>query len=445
MSKNEPAEIPASPASRFWRVSSVISRVGLNTAAERALGFFLPPETRDRRQAEAWIRNGQLLADALGKLKGGPMKIAQMISLQDDLLPPELAPFLRTLQKDAPPVPFAKLKRVIRDDFRPHENIFRSIDAAVLASASIGQVHRGVLVDGREVAIKVQYPGIRRMIRADLRNLRGLFEVLGSLYFKLDIEPMWAEFEELLLAELDYERELANLRRFREIYRDREFRIPVPVPEACSSRVLTTLLLRGMSLDEILSTRVDQEERDEWGELIFDELVRQIFIHRFVHSDPNAANYAFLPEGRVVLYDFGNVKAVPETVATGYRGILAAVFNDEQETIGERLREMGVAHADGRAIAAHLIQPYLDAIEPLLRGSHALGEEDNLFRTLVRIGRSVVPETRDLRFPPDLIFIHRAIAGMIGNLCRMRARSAWGERLERILAEAESVPDKQQK
>ena len=429
----DPEEIPTSSLGRLLRLGGVVSSVGASSALERVVSAFLPPETRARRRAEIWARNGEKLAAALGRLKGGPMKIGQMLSLQDELLPPELSHFLRLLQKDAPPVPFERLKRVVRDDFRPYREVFAEIEPEPLASASIGQVPRGATVDGRAVAIKIQYPGIRRMIRADLKNLKGLFEVLGTIYFRIDIEPIWRELETRLLEELDYETELANQQLFRSIYQDhRGIAVPEPIPEACSGRVLTTALERGMSMDEILTERVDPEERDQWGELLFGELLAQIFEHRIVHSDPNAANFAFLPEGRVVVYDFGSVKRVPDELLHGYRAIVRAVLDRRWSDLPELIAALGIAHPDGRPVDPKLVEPYFRLFEPLLSGQHRLaGEGEPLLEEMMRRGRLMAGESRDLSFPPDAVFIHRAAAGMFGNLCRMRAKVDWGDLLDR--------------
>jgi predicted unusual protein kinase regulating ubiquinone biosynthesis (AarF/ABC1/UbiB family) len=427
-------QIPEGRWGRLWEVSGVLSRVGAATVATRALGVFLPPETRARRKAEAWARNGERLAEAIGRLKGGPMKIVQMISLQDDLLPPEIAGWLRRLQKDAPPVPFEKLKRIIRDDFRPYREVFRELDPQPMAAASIGQVHRGVLADGREVAVKVQYPGIRRMIRADLRNLRGLFELAATLYLDIDVELLWGELERRLLEELDYRHEFANQERFRRLYAgDARVVVPEPIAAASSGRVLTTELVRGMSIDEALSQRVDAEERDAWGELLFRELARQILLYGVVHSDPNLANFAFLPEGRVVLYDFGSIKEVPEALQRGYAAVLSAALAGETERIPAELAAMGFTHADGRPLSRAMVDRYLQVFAPLL--GHRVQPLQHLIRRLTRLGREAMAESRDIRFPADIPFIHRAIGGLIGNLGRLGARAAWGELLRQVLAE----------
>ncbi len=118
----------ASPISRFFKLGGLAARVGVSASVERALGILLSPVERERRNAELWARNGARIAQALGQLKGGPMKLGQMLSLQDDLLPAELAPFLRLLQQDAPPVPFEPLRRTLRHDFRPYREIFAEID-----------------------------------------------------------------------------------------------------------------------------------------------------------------------------------------------------------------------------------------------------------------------------------------------------------------------------
>ncbi|MCB1156143.1 MAG: hypothetical protein KDK45_01465, partial [Leptospiraceae bacterium] len=185
----------------------MVSNVGFSILGNGTLNLFSSEVKKAQRNAEFWFNNGQKILETLGKLKGGAMKIGQMLSLQEGLMPPELLQVIQLLQKEAPPLPFSTMETVLKEDFPDYKEIFSTIEEKPFASASIGQVHRGTLKDGREVAIKIQYPQIDEIIKSDLKNLRVLFKLLFSTFLKINIESIWEELNRQLLYELDYQME----------------------------------------------------------------------------------------------------------------------------------------------------------------------------------------------------------------------------------------------
>ncbi|MEZ4604642.1 MAG: AarF/UbiB family protein [Desulfobacterales bacterium] len=162
--------------------------------------------------ATSWVivmlmKNALRIKELLGELKGVPMKIGQMISLHENLFPREVVQVLKSLQQNAPPVPFSDLRAMMEKELGPRLGYIRHIDETPMAAASIGQVHQAaVLVNGAPVALKIQYPGIDTVIRADLKNLKGLLKLLFSMFSRMDMEPVWQELKDRLMEELDYER-----------------------------------------------------------------------------------------------------------------------------------------------------------------------------------------------------------------------------------------------
>ena len=313
------SSVPASsPLARLLRLGSLVGRVGASVAVEQLVSLVLSGPSRQAHQLANLVLNAERIVRELGRLKGAAMKVGQMLSLQDSLLPPEVTGVLAALQKQAPPIPFAVVERQLDAELPGWRNTIAQLQPAAIAAASIGQVHRGVLADGRPVAVKIQYPGIDGIIEADLVNLRRLLQSLFALFTDADFGPVWEEVRDRLREELDYVNEAENLRRMAELWAGSDqVLIPGVIDAASSRRVLTMDYVAGYTVNEACDqrTRPDDERRmqalrDRWGAVLFDFMLRGLFEHRLIHADPNLSNFSFLADGRVVVYDFGCVKSV---------------------------------------------------------------------------------------------------------------------------------------
>ena len=395
------------------------------------------------------LRNAARVTETLGKLKGLPMKLGQMISLHEGLLPPEVVQVLSALQAKAPSVPFETLREHMRAEIGDNFDLIEHLDPEPYASASIGQVHRARLKDGRDVVLKSQYPGIDKVIEADMKNLRGLLTSLFSMFTKANLEPVWEELHTILLQELDYELEARHIARMRENFADESSLVlPVVIPELTSRRVICMEFLAGISPEDACSEEYPAELRNKWG-LALAELTLQSFLkHRFLHADPNFANFAFTADGRVIMYDFGCIKEIPEQVAEGYgmaaRSLVAGDFNG----IGEHLRRMGIRRLNGDALPEHILQDYGRVLAEPFRESppYTFGEDADLYERLMELGRLHWMEGMDMEIPRHVIFIDRTINGHLGNLCKLRSTGPWRDILLRhteplAAASPPSTPD----
>jgi predicted unusual protein kinase regulating ubiquinone biosynthesis (AarF/ABC1/UbiB family) len=414
---------------RFLRLGGLVGRVSASMLTQQLMDLARTEGTTSAARTENLLRNATVVAETLGEMKGAAMKVGQMLSLHEQFLPPEVSRVLRTLQQTAPSVPFEVMQDEIEGQLDNFDELFEELEPEPIASASIGQVHRGRLRDGRRVAVKIQYPLIDRVIEADLANLRRLLSALFSLFSDADFEPLWQEVRDRLLEEIDYELEAANATRMAELHAEvPEIVIPPVVAEASSKRVLTMEYLRGVSPDEACSDRFPRETRDHWGQALFDFEFRGLFRHRLLHADPNLANFSFLEDGRVIVYDFGCMKTIPAVIAVGYAKLLLAATEDRRPEIPELLREMGVHRQSGRPLPLSLVEPYLDLLGEPLRESppYTFGEQGGqLYREVMNLGLANIGETADLTFPRDFIFIDRALAGHFGNLIRLGATGPW--------------------
>ena len=326
--------------SRSWmgrsaRVARLGARVGGTYAGTAARKVFASTERRIELNERRRLSTAQQVADELGRMKGALMKLGQMASYLDEGLPEPLRLALAQLQSNAPPMSPELAESVIESELgAPPAQVFTEWDPEPIAAASIGQVHRAVIVDPgtgqeRAVAVKVQYPGVDEAISADLRNADLLGTVLRQGFGGLDPAEMVSEIKERLTEELDYRREADNQRRFAEFYRGHpRIHVPEVVDHLSTARVLTTELVDGHTWAELLTW--DQTERDRAAETIFRFVFRSLYTMRAFNGDPHPGNYLFHGDGRVTFLDFGLVKEFDPTEMETFETMvrLAAVEHD---------------------------------------------------------------------------------------------------------------------
>jgi predicted unusual protein kinase regulating ubiquinone biosynthesis (AarF/ABC1/UbiB family) len=421
-------ELPTSAVGRVLKLGGLAGKVGVSMLGNKVLDVARSGPVRELRKTENLIRNATRIVETLGELKGAAMKVGQMLSLHEGLLPEEVSEVLRALQKETPPVPEEVIDLEIRGALENYDAIFESLDLRAFAAASIGQVHRGVLRDGRHVAVKIQYPLIDHIVKADLKNLKGVLKALVALVVDIDFEPVWCEVRDRLLEELDYTHEAANMRRMVDLHADiDDIVIPRVVDEATTQNVLTMEFVEGLAPSLACSDETIQDQKDGWGVVLCEFLLRGLFEHRLLHADPNLANFAFLDDGRVIVYDFGCVKEVSPKITRGYAGVLLAVTEGRASELPEILRSMGVEIGDGSPLPDEYVQPYAKIFEPIVReGSpFTFGLDDDIYSQVFEHGLANWSRVKDIRFPEDLVFIDRALGGHFGNLSRLRATGPW--------------------
>src|SRR4051812_36674278 len=328
-----PRSVPRIPSSRLGRsarLGGMAAGQGLRWAAGRG-----DPEERAMQAAD------QLVA-TLGSMKGVAMKFGQVLSTLDLEAVPEarrdeFKAKLAELRDAAPSVPFAKLRRLIDAEVG---DAFASIDPEPLAAASIGQVHRAVTRDGREVAVKVQYPGIAEAVETDLRNAQMLFPLVKRLAPGLDVKGLSTELRERIGDELDYEVEAQNHRAMARAWRDHPFVYVPPVDTALSRRrVLVTELLEGRRFEAVKA--LPQPERDRFGEIVFRFFFGTLKHLRRAAGDPHPGNYLLLDDGRVGFLDFGLMRVVDASYLEDERELARAVTAKDAAVVHAQLAGLG--------------------------------------------------------------------------------------------------------
>jgi predicted unusual protein kinase regulating ubiquinone biosynthesis (AarF/ABC1/UbiB family) len=379
------------------------------------------------------------------------MKMGQMASLSSDLLPKELSEPLAALRKDAPPVPFEVIEEQIEAELgRPPEELYERFDREPWAAASIGQVHRAVTDDGRDVVVKVQYPGIDRSVKADLSHMRLIFKASGMMRQRPEaFERIHEELTGRLEEELDYTREAENVRLLGDFLAGNpHVRVPFVVGERSAQRVLTLGFEGGDTLEQ--AKAYPQEIRDLLGERLMETLFSQIFgcraLHadpnpanccRALHADPNPANFAFRDDGSFALYDFGAVKRFTDGEVAGIRDLVVSALEGDYDLAEQGMRGIGARREDGPPVDPELYPFWRNLFAPVFSRTEPFDfGATRLHRDILRHMPRYREAARSFRLPVRLMLVNRTFVGLFANLRALGARVKGGAVVDRVLAEA---------
>ena len=359
--------------------------------------------------------NAERVADRLSHLRGAAMKLGQMISLDSgDMLPPELGDILARLRERAHHMPPQQLQRVLAAEWGTDwRTRFVRFDARPIAAASIGQVHRATTRDGRDLAIKIQYPGVRESIDADVDNVATLLRVSGLLPRELDIAPLLAEAKLQLQEETDYLREGAQMEAYRRLLADRpEFVVPSLDLEFTTASTLAMTYVAGTQIESLETAGSD--ERDRVTALIFDLVLDELLRFGLMQTDPNFANYRYQHDtGRIVLLDFGATRAVQPETAQAYRRLLSAGLSGDREAVRTAALEAGFI---GPALVTRHRTQLDRMIDVVLAEAERAGPFDFADRRFLGVIREQVAtlgmDRAAWHIPPaDTLFVQRKISG----------------------------------
>jgi predicted unusual protein kinase regulating ubiquinone biosynthesis (AarF/ABC1/UbiB family) len=385
----------------------------------------------------------------LGELKGGAMKLGQALSIFEAALPPELAePYRATLtrlQESAPPLPASTVHRVLAADLgQDWRDSFSSFDDAPAAAASIGQVHRAVWLDGRKVAVKIQYPGAGKALLNDFTQLARIGRLFGVLMPGLEVKPMLDALRDRVAEELDYHMEASAQRAFAAAYSgDPDIYVPGVVTE--TDHVLVTEWMDGTPLSKIISDG-SKTERDRAGILFTRFLFSGPARAGLLHADPHPGNFRLLADGRLGVLDFGAVDRLPEGLPPIF-GRLLRIMHDPDPDINEVERELRADNflRPGIAVDLEALRAFL---APLAEPSSV--ETFKFSREWMRAeaGRvttdaNAATIARKFNLPPSYVLIHRVSTAGIGVLCQLECEGRFRDEVIRwVPGYAEDGPGK---
>jgi predicted unusual protein kinase regulating ubiquinone biosynthesis (AarF/ABC1/UbiB family) len=404
----------------------LVGRLGASRLTGRIRTRLTPADRREELAAALELRTAEQVAESLGDMKGALMKLGQIASFLDEGLPEPYRVALAQLQSDAPPMAPELAAGVVEAELgRPPTAIFREWEPRPLAAASIGQVHRAVTVDGREVAVKVQYPGVAAAIEADLANTEMVARILPMMFPALDAKVLATELRDRLTEELDYVHEAANQRQFCDIYRGHPFiHIPEVVDELSTGMVLTTELATGARFAEV--EQWSAEERDLAGETIFRFVFRGINRLGVFNGDPHPGNYLFRPGGQVTFLDFGLVKEfAPEETAVFHRLIETLVLQGDPEAYRRTLESVGLLRPDP-SLSTQEVADYFSHFYDLVmvRGRRTV-EHEYASETVRRVFNSKSPVAKAVSLPSMFVIVQRINLGLYALLARLGATADW--------------------
>src|SRR4051794_16092503 len=355
-------DLPQGRVRRTAKVGTVIGAQGARYAATRAANITRSKDEAAGAMDARHLEAAERMVDVLGTMKGAAMKIGQLASFIDtEFIPDEYRDLyqdkLATLRSEAPAMPWKKVKDVLEEEWdgEPIEELFEDFDHDATAAASIGQVHRAVLCDGRKVAVKVQYPGIAEALRADLQNAQMLMRMAKALAPGLDARAAAAELKERVLEELDYEYEAQNQRAFSRGYRGHPFiYVPDVITRLSRRRVLVSEWVDGHGFDHV--KQLAQEERDRFGEIVFRFCFGSIYHLQHFNADAHPGNYLLMDDGKVAFLDYGMTKQLDkEQIELEITAIDAAVA-DDPERLRAALHDLGFLHKPERVDAERLME-----------------------------------------------------------------------------------------
>src|SRR5919198_3049648 len=360
MAKDDSA-IPRGRSRRTAELGTVVGSQGVRYAGTRARNVARSKDQAAVALEQRHIEAAERMVETLGRMKGAALKIGQLASFIDtEFLPPEYRELyqdkLAALRTSAPPMPWKKVSKVLEEEWdEPVEELFEDFEHDAAAAASIGQVHRALLPDGRRVAVKVQYPGVAEAIRADMENAGMLLRLAKAIAPGLDAKAAAAELKERVTEELDYEHEAQSQRAFARGYRGHPFvHVPDVVTRLSRDRVLVTEWVDGLGFEEV--KELPREQKDRFGEVVYRFCFGSIYHLQHFNADAHPGNYLLLPNGRVAFLDFGMTKQLDKEQIELEIAALEAVFDNEPERLRSALQDLGFLSNPKRVDAERLME-----------------------------------------------------------------------------------------
>jgi len=425
--------IPTSRLSRSTKVGRLAAATAAKQMGTRAANVGRSDEGKQRALAKRQLETAEEIVAALGTMKGAAMKLGQVMSFLDVGLVPEeyreeFQAKLAELRDAAPKVAFKDMKKVIEAEYgEPIQDVFQTFDPVPIAAASIGQVYKAKLHDGRDVAVKVQYPGVAQAVRADMKNLGMILRLMKRVAPGLDPKAMGDEIRSRIDEELDYELEAQNQRTLARIYRGHPF---IVVPEVVTSlsheKVIVSEFVAGRGFEEL--KQLPEAERDRLGEIIFRFYFGCMYRHHQFSGDPHPGNSLLLEDGRMVFLDFGLFKRIPPAVAEFELEIARLGIAGDGASLIEHLHEGGFINKPEYYTPEGILAQVYDM-------TWWYGLDDEVALT-PEIATEIMIEMSDPRsshfskmrhetLPPDHLFGRRLEMLTLAVMSQLRARGNW--------------------
>jgi predicted unusual protein kinase regulating ubiquinone biosynthesis (AarF/ABC1/UbiB family) len=433
-------DITTGRARRAMKMGELASQVGYSYLWTSLRRPFLNAGARERELLETHIKNAQRIVEGSAQLRGAFLKLIQMLSMRHDLLPGEALDVLKSTQSGVPPMSYPMISEQIRKELgsKP-EQLFRNFDQTAFAAASLGQVHRAKLKDGRDVAVKVQYPGVAGTVDQDLKNLKILLKTLGSIARdvmrqKVDVDTIYGELEVRLKEELDYYLEARNMTEFGKFFADDpDIIIPQVVKDLSSRRVLTMTFIDSYPLMDVLGTVVDEELRRWVARKCSEFAWRQVLEYGSLHTDFHPGNYLVTYHPKLGVLDFGSIRRFSEPVRKGYLQVAKAILDEDDKSLAAGLVKLG--YMDRAQDPAPMVKVIRILFEPM----YTRGEFDPASYDTVKKAQQVgelALENKLYKSPDHSVFLLRALVGMEGIITQLAVKDDYRSIFKRCVERA---------
>ena len=426
-------KIPTSRIARTARVSSLAAGQAARHLGTRATNLARSQEGRDAALERRHIEAAEQIVTALGTMKGAAMKLGQVMSFLDVGLVPEehreeFQRKLAALRDAAPNVSFSGMRKVIESELGgPLKEFFAEFDSEAIAAASIGQVYRATLHDGRDVAVKVQYPGVAAAVRADMQNLGMILRLMKRIAPGLDVQSTAEEIRARIYDELDYELEAQNQRALARIFRGHPFIVvPGVVTELSREKVLVSEFVAGAGFDSV--KEADQATRDRVGEIVFRFYFGCMYRHRQFSGDPHPGNFLLLPDQRVAFLDFGLFKVMPRHLIELELECQRAGHEGDAQRLYDIFVEGGLLRDPKRFRPDKVLSQFLDATWWYLTDEELELQPEIATQVMIDMSDPRSEHFGQMRhetLPADHIFGRRVEMLTLAVLGQLRARANW--------------------
>ena len=405
---------------RYAKTSGAVGGIAARVAGAKVFGF------KTDRAAHA-----EDLKSILGGLKGPLMKVAQILSTIPDALPEEYSQELAQLQANAPPMGWSFVRRRMAGELGPDwQSKFQTFGQDAAAAASLGQVHRATLPDGREVACKLQYPDMPSTVDADLKQLKLAMSVYKRIDKVIEGDDIYAEIADRLREELDYEREASQLRLYRIMLRGRgDVSVPEPVPELTTKRLLTMSWLNGTPIQQWIDSDPPQEARNQLAKALFYAWYVPFYRFGVIHGDPHLGNYQVRGDNNLNLLDLGAIRVFQPSFITGVIHLYEAIRDGDNEKARHAYENWGFLNLSNEQLEV-LNQWAAFVYEPLLQDRVRRIQEhgDSQYgRSVAEKVHAGLRQTGSVRPPREFVLMDRAALGLGSVFLRLKAELNWSE------------------
>jgi aarF domain-containing kinase len=414
------SKIPTSLFGRGTKLLGLASKLALEEASARLKGW-----ENEKDKLLSRVQMAQDMVKTLSQLKGASMKVGQLLSLDmGDYLPPEIVSVLEQLHHQSTFLDFDKIEKIIKHELAEKYSHFSEITKTPIAAASIGQVHQAKL-DGKNVVIKVQYPGVAESIPSDLKIFEIIIKQANFFQGKreTDLTSFFEEIKEVLIKESDYKNELSMHLLYKEKFKDSPYVIPAPYEDFSTGKVLTQDFVEGVTFGQWLQKNPDQETRQKISDLMMKLYLEEVFTHGIVQTDPNPSNFMITPDNRIALLDFGAVKVYSADFVSGYRDLLLYAYEKNSKKVIEQSFKLKFIDPREDQVVRDLYLEMMEFLVEPFRPNEPFDFNDKSF--FIRSRDLSWEMTKKCKYSPppkDLLFLHRKLAGVFIFIKKMQVK-----------------------